>query len=310
MKKWILMTSALCALLIPFSLKASEPMSPDDQCKHCEEYCSECSGISIPLSSIPLSSIPFDPDEDYSEVLGSEAFVDYLYRFFDRTVDFLADMNKKGRQLIALYPEEPVSLQWKRDLDKLSPFLAERNKNMKLACFTGFGAYKASKYQDDETLSQFKDLQNQIFVAFIQDLFLLDALQRERIDEETFYERLEKIESDIMTKMHTFCVDTKDSFFAIDVPDFLSGATSRLEVLERTISFDEEEDDFDGETQAEMAFEDLEDAFADQLGELIIEMFSPQAMLELSSNVRRETTIEDTANEIDIEDALGMVNAD
>ena len=109
---------------------------------------------------------------------------------------------------------------------------------------------------------------------------IIDAYEEEKISEETYEKSLAAIEAEIMEKTKALCLESKDNFFNDEVAEFLGNASSRLEALSRFLPVDDE-DEYDGESKAELAFEELEDALVDQLDELVHEMFSIKAIEEL-----------------------------
>lgn len=254
MKRLLLTLAVSVTALLPFSLKADEG---EPACIH---------------GSYQVS--------DFSEALGNEVFADYMYQFFNRFADLLADMDEKAKQLIALFPGEPISLSWEKDMECLRDMLANRESNIKVLTFVGAGIYPDSGYQDDLTREQFHSLQNLIFTGLIKDLLILDAYGEEKISEKTYEESLAAVEEEIMEKTKALCLQSQDSFFNEELPEFLGDASTRLEALGRFIPIDDE-DEYDGESKAEMAFEDLEDTLADQLDALVHEMFSIEAIESL-----------------------------
>lgn len=254
MKRLLLTLAFSLTALLPFSLKAEEA---EPACIHGPYQVS-----------------------DFSEALGNEVFADYMYEFFNRFADLLADMDEKAKQLIALFPGEPISLSWEKDMECLRDMLANRESNIKVLSFVGAGIYPDSVYEDDLTREEFHSLQNLIFTGLVKDLLILDAYGEEKISEETYEESLAAVEEEIMEKTKALCLQSQDSFFNEQLPEFLGDASSRLEALGRFIPVDDE-DEYDGESRAEMAFEDLEDTLADQVDELVHEMFSIQAIESL-----------------------------
>ena len=112
MKNWILTLGVSLVAFSPFSLRAEEEMQPCDQ---------------HPLHA----ACAVNTEEDFSEVLGSEILVNYLYNFFDRFAVICEELDEKVSQLTALYPGEPVSLSWERDMHNIRTFLANKDTLIK-----------------------------------------------------------------------------------------------------------------------------------------------------------------------------------
>lgn len=254
MKRLLLTLAVSLTALLPFSLKAEEA---EPTCVY---------------GSFQVS--------DFSAALGNKVFVDYMYQFFNRFADLLADMDEKATQLIALFPGEPISLSWEKDMECLRDILGDRDTNIKMLSFVGAGIYPDHSYADDTTREDFHSLQNLIFTGLIKDMMIIDAYEEEKISEETYENGLAAVEAEIMEKTKALCLESKDHFFNDEVFEFLGNASSRLEALSRFLPVDDE-DEYDGESKAELAFEELEDALVDQLDELVHEMFSIKAIEEL-----------------------------
>ncbi len=254
MKRLLLTLAVSLTALLPFSLRA-------------EEAESTCVYGSFEVS-------------DFSAALGNEVFADYMYEFFNRFADLLAGMDARASQLITLFPGEPISLSWEKDMECLRDMLEDRDTKIKVLSFVGAGIYPDSNYDDESTREDFHSLQNLIFTGLVKDLMIIDAYEEERISEETYEKGLAAVEAEIMEKTKALCLESKDHFFTDELPEFLGDAASRLEALSRFLPVDDE-DEYDGESKAEMAFEELEDALMDQLDELVHEMFSIKAIEEL-----------------------------
>lgn len=248
-------------LLLPFTLKASE----------CDEPCESCVDCSI--------DIDIDLNQDYSMILGSERTVNYIYEFVDAIIDLFEGLETDIRPLIALYPNEPISWMWERELGRINTFLSDRDLNMRLACFTGMGVYRASSYEDDETLHQFKVLQNQIFQSLARNIVLVDTLLKEQIDTEAFYARFEETEETLVNQIKAFCCISKDPFFASYVSGLMDGVGSRLEFL-----VEDEEEEFDANTQAYQAFEEVEEKFFSEVFRTVHYFLSPEVLQQVGSD--------------------------
>ena len=255
MKRFLLTLAVSLTALLPFSLKAEETEQP--ACIHGEFQVS-----------------------DVSVALGNEVFAEYMYQFLNRFADLLADMDEHAKQLITLFPGEPVTLSWEKDMEELRNVLANRESNIKLLTFLGAGIYPDNFYEDDATREEFHALQNLIFTGLIKSMEILNDYDEEKISEQDYEERLAEVEEKIMEKTKSLCLRSEDSFFTDDISEFFGDASTRLEALGRLLPLDDE-DEFDGDSKAEMAFDDLEETMVAQLDELVHEMFSIEAVEQL-----------------------------
>ena len=263
MKKWVLMLAISSAALLPFPLRADEV--------EVENF--------MPVSS--KTNVFADTTKDFSGVIGNPAFVGYIYHFFDRLADLLEDLHQKAGQLVAVYPKEAISQHWEKEMSSIRIFLDNRDEFIKVMSFVGMGIYSENAYTDDETLPQFKKLQSLIFNSLLKCVIITSEYDNEKIDEEAYWDCLKRVEKDVMVQTKAFCLVSKDPFFSESISSFLGDASNRIEAINNIFPSIGEEECFDGTTQAEMSFEDLEDKFNSQLVDLIFEILSPKAVAEL-----------------------------
>lgn len=248
MRKWILTISTLSLFLLPFSLKALPCSSSKKPCEWREKY-----------------PFPFEFDQYSASLIGSDAVANHLYTFFSRFTALLSDFNESGRQLITLYPNERISLQLERKLDDLSPLMTEDHREMKAALFITLGIYKISEYHDPNTIDQFRDLQSQIAMSALKELFLAAAYLSDRINEEGFYAHIAEVETSINQKIRCFCENATDPFFSETVISILDVIPTRVDIIhyfkdvtEQSFNDDDEDED-DEEDEEDFDKEDDDD---------------------------------------------------
>lgn len=246
--------------------------------------------LGVFLSSVsPFSLNAFNSEEyDYSVVLGSESFVNHTYDVMDRLFDLFIDFDEELREIIELYPEASASIELEKDLDNLSQFFAEQEKNRRLIPFVFFGIYKGADYQDRENLSELKLLQSNIFKISMVEHYCIEKSREGSIDTDKFASTVTSLEGILVPYMLRFCALSEDDFFNQDVVEFIGENSTRLEALLEALGVDFEEVDEEELSDVEQAFIALAEDYLPSLSRIVEEFLSNHILEELSEKLWSE----------------------
>ncbi len=271
MKSWFLMLGVFSCSLLPLSLVAEDSSDSDAVA---EDVIAEDA----------------EQERDFAPLLGDRGFVDNSHHFFRRLSRNIERRSSRMIRRSARYSDAPFAVYWTKKIYEDQNFL-DNEDHTAILSFVGLGVYAHEDFLDQEKISEFKKLQDQLFKSYIQYTY------------SESWDGIEQMEENLMVELKEFCTQSKDPFFSEKVIAFLGDAATRMEALLNalpsfnTIDIPDFSDNSDRKlVRIAAQFEALQNFTADDLKKSVKEQYSLDKMTLLLENLNEQD--EDSLDEL------------
>lgn len=152
---------------------------------------------------------------------------EYLYAGAKKLFDVIDHYYQKGYFLIEQYPNERIMQQFEERLKGLKEVLDQREMVTKMGLFLALGVYDLNSYTDSKSWKALLDLQTELFNGNIATVQIRKEIKHGEREEEDLYVH----ERNLLSKVVSFCEQSKDPFFHRQLLPLIKNSESREGVL-------------------------------------------------------------------------------